>query len=690
MSLILPDVAELSLLEAALEYARVGIPIFPLAQRSKRPIYMGGFNQATVDTKQIEAWWADNPGANIGAVPGRVGCIVPDIDTLEARAAWYERVVIETAATQTGGGVGVHPWYFSEKLAGRSHWRLDEHGGPFQDDRLANLLFRASGGYVVVAPSIHPDTGHPYSLVQPGVPVSQLPSDIERALLAIPSRQAGVAHTADAGVARQWFDEVSKPETSPGGATILKQRLENIANSPKDARNDTLLAEVGVLLNAAYVWPINLDEAREAVREVYVPHVADTRKARDANREVDHAFDYVATQRYWEGPLEEDVGGLPVKPNLKVIQGGLPAPVTPEDRRRALIKDLADGALRLGPLLRGDIPETEWWIDGVIPRRRLTGIVAEAKVGKSLLLLDIAAGLAVGHPILGRAYGPIKILYLDYEMTPEDVAQRLQDMGYQQADSDIVLLDENLHYWQIPPLDPLDTLEGGRLLCEAVEMLEVQLVFVDTLAAAVAGAENDSDTYRAARAHTWAPLKAMGTTVVRVDHLGKDKARGARGSSMKRDDVDLSWELTSQGRVGANDKLLLKRTHSRLHGVAERVDITRMANPLRHVRSGRTVWSTSAVGLARAIISAGVDVAAPGKLTDKLRRAGIVYGNAQLAEARRYIEEGMPPVGPDMTTEATDPRAEAPAPRIPESQEPPPPGKRKLRGLGPDDSIEVT
>jgi hypothetical protein len=485
-----------------------------------------------------------------------------------------------------------------------------------------------------------------------------------------------------------WFAEVSKPETSEGGAAILQQRLDNIANAPRDARNDTLMAEVGVLLNAAYVWPINLTEAREAVRAVYVPHVSDTRKARDANREVDHAFDYIAAQRYWEGPLEEAVGGIPVKPTLTLVPSRLPIPITERDRDLAKAADVRGSAVQLGPLLRGETPEVEWLVDGIIPRGRLVAIVAEAKVGKSLLLLDMAAALACGHPILGKAHGPLRVLYIDYEMTPEDLHARLVDLGYGEDEATVALLEQNLVYLQIPALDPLDTAAGGQLLLDVAEQAEVDLVVVDTLAAAVQGAENESDTYRAARHYTWAPLKAVGVTVVRVDHLGKDKTKGARGSSMKRDDVDVLWELS---RLGASeDKLVLKRTHSRIPGVEDKIGIDRLTMPLRHVRTGKRVWAPTAVSLARAIEKAGIDVNSPGRLADRVRRAGIQFDQRNLTEARAFILAGSPDLGPDMSTDVTDPRVAVVRPDPPPEQPPPTRANRRLRGIGGTDEVEVT
>jgi hypothetical protein len=59
----------------------------------------------------------------------------------------------------------------------------------------------------------------------------------------------------------------------------------------------------------------------------------------------------------------------------------------------------------------------------------------------------------------------------------------------------------------------------------------------------VEGSENDADTYRNLYRFTLQPLKAMGITVLRIDHAGKDTGKGQRGSSAKNDDVDIVWQL---------------------------------------------------------------------------------------------------------------------------------------------------
>ena len=68
-------------LEAALAYARLGWPIFPLAPGTKVPLKgTNGFEDATTDPNQIGRWWARWPAANIGLPPGAAGMVTIDLD----------------------------------------------------------------------------------------------------------------------------------------------------------------------------------------------------------------------------------------------------------------------------------------------------------------------------------------------------------------------------------------------------------------------------------------------------------------------------------------------------------------------------------------------------------------------------------------------------------------------------------
>ncbi len=222
--------------------------------------------------------------------------------------------------------------------------------------------------------------------------------------------------------------------------------------------------------------------------------------------------------------------------------------------------------------------EAEWVYPDVLARGRGHALYASHKLGKSLLMLSIAAQLATGEE-------PVVCVYLDYEMTLEDVLERLDDMGYRGADL------SRLRYALLPDLPPLDAAAGGAALMAMLDGVRAAwpghhlVLVIDTISRAVAGDENSADTYRAFYAHTGIELKRREVTWVRLDHAGKDDGAGQRGSSAKGDDIDLAWRLErSKGR------LALRRDLSRMPWVPERVDVPppRGAAALRRASSTTT------------------------------------------------------------------------------------------------------
>ncbi len=217
----------------------------------------------------------------------------------------------------------------------------------------------------------------------------------------------------------------------------------------------------------------------------------------------------------------------------------------------------------------------EWLAEPLVPRGRQVALFSVAKVGKSLVSLDIATALATGRPCLGQpAKDPIPVVYVDMEMSKDDLMERLGEMGYDD-ESDL----SRLHYYLLPDLPPLDSEEGGQALARIAEKHQAELVVVDTMARAVEGDEDHSDTYRSFYRHSGRALKAIGVALLRLDHAGKDAMRGQRGSSAKNDDVDIVWRLTADHNV-----LTLKATHRRVSWVSEEVTIERKDDPrLTHV-----------------------------------------------------------------------------------------------------------
>lgn len=192
-------------------------------------------------------------------------------------------------------------------------------------------------------------------------------------------------------------------------------------------------------------------------------------------------------------------------------------------------------------LLSDERPPRQWVVEGLISAGASVSFVAPAGERKSLILLGMCVGVARGDAEFAGLPipQPRRVFYLDTENTEDDLRERLLSFGVRPGDdlSRLILVS-------LPSMAPLDTAQGGADLLEALDAYGLQpgdVVALDSFQRVTEGAENDSDTGRGYYRHTGAALKGRGLTVVRTDNTGKDVTRGARGSTGKRDDVDVEW-----------------------------------------------------------------------------------------------------------------------------------------------------
>ncbi|HVE26251.1 MAG TPA: AAA family ATPase, partial [Sporichthya sp.] len=182
----------------------------------------------------------------------------------------------------------------------------------------------------------------------------------------------------------------------------------------------------------------------------------------------------------------------------------------------------------------------DWIVEPLLPARRLIALYSPPKLGKSLLMLELAVGVSLGGWVLGVAVDrPRRVLYVDFENDPKgDVRERLMAMGYGPGDLD------GLKYLSFPALAALDSAAGGQQLMAAVRTYQCEVVVIDTVSRAIQGEENENDTWLNFYRHTGKALKAAGVALVRLDHTGKDETRGQRGGSAKSGDVDAVWRMS--------------------------------------------------------------------------------------------------------------------------------------------------
>jgi DNA-binding transcriptional ArsR family regulator len=140
---------EPDMLSAALSYAGMGIPVFPV--NGKVPITKRGFHDATTDRAQIEAWWTSHPSAGIGTAA--FDSIDVDLYKPNCQPTWDRikpLIPDDTPQHRTGGG-GFQFLFEPGTLR-------DGKIGPGVDNRYAGR------NYIVLPPSPHP-SGKRYEVV---------------------------------------------------------------------------------------------------------------------------------------------------------------------------------------------------------------------------------------------------------------------------------------------------------------------------------------------------------------------------------------------------------------------------------------------------------------------------------------------------------------------------------------------
>jgi hypothetical protein len=270
-------------------------------------------------------------------------------------------------------------------------------------------------------------------------------------------------------------------------------------------------------------------------------------------------------------------------------------------------------------------------VEPLIAQGEITRIFAQAKVGKSLIIQEAAAALAMGKKVLGYACEPTDVLYIDQENTWDDWKVRLADMAYGPDDD-----WSRFHWYSLQSWPPLDSAEGGAALLEKVQAHGAGLVVIDTQSKVLDGEEDKAPTSAAFYRHTLLPLKRLGVAVVIIDHAGNDPAK-PRGSSGKRDDVDVVW----QAMLRTKDKLTLKRTHTRKRHEQDVLYVNRLLSPLRHelaTEDERDEEMIDACMDAILALEPRPDLAASGNTIIKdLRATKKGYRDATVREAWRRI-----------------------------------------------------
>jgi hypothetical protein len=242
---------------------------------------------------------------------------------------------------------------------------------------------------------------------------------------------------------------------------------------------------------------------------------------------------------------ERGYGTATLTRELPAWEAGIDPDATPEERQEAASSWVDENLPRVNwaELWQAEHRE-EWIVEPLLAARRLVALYSAPKVGKSLLMLEIAAAVAAGRGMFGYEppKRPYRTLYVDFENDPRaDIRERLTNMGYGPDDLD------NLVLLSFPNIAKFDTERGSQELMAAVHHYETEIVVIDTVSRAVEGEENENDTWLNFYKHTGLKMKQAGVALIRLDHSGKDESKGQRGGSAKSGDVDAVWRMSKSG-----------------------------------------------------------------------------------------------------------------------------------------------
>ena len=143
-----------SMYHAAVEYIKLGLAVFPLEPRGKRPLTGHGCNEATTDAAQVKAWWQKWPNANIGIATGKRsgGLVVIDLDIDDNKGIDGYHTLLDWEREH---GEFPETW---QSITGRGGYHLFFKSNKEHKNRagiIEGVDVRGDGGYIVAPPSIH-------------------------------------------------------------------------------------------------------------------------------------------------------------------------------------------------------------------------------------------------------------------------------------------------------------------------------------------------------------------------------------------------------------------------------------------------------------------------------------------------------------------------------------------------------
>jgi hypothetical protein len=474
---------ETDLTGAALALAREGVPVFPVGL-DKTPRVAGGFQAATTNPEQIEAWKWEAIGAAVGE-----GQLIVDIDprnggdkAVEAfQGVGLDLPETRTVATKSGG---LHLYYWlKDDLAGRK----------FRKALAPGIDVKAPGkGYVVVPPS-------PGYVVVNDSDVAQAPQWVLDEVL-VPEHETEVRAPG-----KPKFFEQFELGTAYGRAA-MERELGRLVTTAEGGRNDALNRATFSLSQLVAGGELAEDQVREALETAGERMGLEPREI-----QVTIASAWQAGEREPRQAPEQETSGDPFRPPEAVIES-----LNQDEDRFWLAWDEPDP----GP------PPFYLW--PLVPRNAYVLVYGATEASKSMVFLGLAAeGSRRG--LKTTIYSLENPAHIDADRArrfgPDPANLRITNQSIDLGDDrQVQALVERESAWP----------DGGK----------TDWLIIDTYSHAYSSRSEDGNAraIEFARRIRWV-MSQVGCSVILLDHTGYADHGEPRDASAKRQQVDVAIKM---------------------------------------------------------------------------------------------------------------------------------------------------
>jgi hypothetical protein len=208
--------------------------------------------------------------------------------------------------------------------------------------------------------------------------------------------------------------------------------------------------------------------------------------------------------------------------------------------------DFPDKELPLGDVILNSEYGAVLTAGGIL---QLTGA---GKIGKSMLLLNWAFGLALGRDSLSfKIDKPRRVLYLNGENSPGTMQDRLRHLRDHHCidHEDAEIVKQNLLFATVSL--PLPKPEAVKEVCGNLAEIKPEVLIIDPLKNFFSGEENSADHMRDFMAKVRQLIEEFSLTVIIVHHTGKKQNEtdiySGRGSSVLGDDAEVTASFRKDG-----------------------------------------------------------------------------------------------------------------------------------------------